>query len=415
MTQQRPDRLRSSCVRLLALTLAILLGGAATPLAGQVSLSSEVQSAWYPRDGGARAAAENDLRGWSSVEFRRTVGKGVNVHGDVTIHGSNRRRAVFDGEAALVWRGSRMEVAAGLLREQWGRFPNSAVDALGPFNTAFSLVGPERRLSQPTVRATSFFKGVAVDVYALGGGRRQPVPESDGRFGFGVPSRDVAPSGLMGDGALAMRVSASKLDVDWSAHVFAGRSRRPAFVPRFTARSASEIELTGVDAVYNHVVQAGGEVETTRADWRFLSEGFIRQGGVDVYGRQRTYAGLSAAAEYQRLGAFDGAYNLIPRVDIVADTRGNAADIPFASSLRAGMRVATTQRLPAQIDIAYLRDWALRGHGVIASAEKALAESPTVSLGFRLTAFSGSQARSVLDVWKDDLELYSYVRIGVSK
>jgi hypothetical protein len=231
----------------------------------------------------------------------------------------------------------------------------------------------------------------------------------------------VAPRGSMGDQAIAARVSASKLAVDWNAHVFAGRSRRPTFVPRFTATSALEpasptgIVLSSVDAVYNHVLQVGGEVETTRADWRFLSEGFVRGGDIDVLGRNRTYGSLSAAAEYQRLGAFDGAYNLIPRVEVIADTRGTTADIPFASSIRAGMRVATTQRLPTQVDVAYLHDWAFRGHGIMASAEKALAEAPTVNLGFRVTAFSGSGNPSVLDIWKDDLEVYTYVRIEVSR
>ena len=51
----------------------------------------------------------------------------------------------------------------------------------------------------------------------------------------------------------------------------------------------------------------------------------------------------------------------------------------------------------------------------MASAEKALAESPTVNLGFRLTAFTGSRTPSVLAIWKNDLELYSYVRIEVSR
>jgi len=396
---------------LLAMTLAAPLAVPPATFADQLVLSSEAQSSWYPNEAPARAATGTDFRGWSSVELRRAIGQGLDFRGDLAIYGSNRRRAVIDGEAALVWRGATLEIAAGMLREQWGRFANSALDALGPANTAFSLVGPERRLSQPTVRATAFLGGLSIDLYALTGGRRQPVPESDGRFGFGVPSREVAPRGSMGDQAVAVRVSASKVDVDWSAHVFAGRSRRPAFVPRFTAAAA----LAGVDAVYSQVLQVGGELETTRADWRFLSEGFVRRGAVDVLGRHRTYAGLSAAAEYQRLGAFDGAYNLIPRVEIIADTRGNAADIPFASSARAGLRVATARRLPAQLDVAYSHDWVFHGHGVTAAAEKALAESPTVNLGFRLTAFSGGRTRSVLDIWKDDLELYSYIRIEVSR
>ena len=232
---------------LLALTLGAPLALPAATRADQLAFSSEAQATWYPDAAPARAAAGSDLRGWSSVELRRAIGRGVDFRGDLTIYGSNRRRAVIDGEAALVWRGATLEVAAGLLREQWGRFANSPLDALGPANTAFSLVGPERRLSQPTVRATAFLGGLSIDLYALTAGRRQPVPESDGRFGFGVPSRDVAPRGRLGDHAVAARVSASKVDVDWSAHLFAGRSRRPAFVPRLTAAAA----LAGVDAVYS--------------------------------------------------------------------------------------------------------------------------------------------------------------------
>jgi hypothetical protein len=163
------------------------------------------------------------------------------------------------------------------------------------------------------------------------------------------------------------------------------------------------------------MLQLGGEVETTRADWRFIAEGFGRRGGLDVTGRERAYGYIAAAAEYQRLGAFDGAYNLIPRFEFMADTRGDHADIPFASAVRAGMRIATTRLLPVQVDTAYSYDWAFRGHGVIAAVEKALAESPTVNLGFRFTAFSAGLKPSVLDIWEDDLELLGYVRVELSR
>jgi hypothetical protein len=394
----------------IAVALAAVLSAPTTSIAGQVSVSSEIQTALYPRDAAERSAADADLRGWSSVDYDRSLLKNVDFRGDLVVYGSNRRRAIVDGEAMLVWRGSNLEVAGGLLRERWGRFPNSALDMLGAANTVFSLVEPELRLSQPTIRTTAFFNGVSVDVYALAGGRRQPVPESDGRLGFGVPSRDVAPRAGMGDQAFALRVSGTKVDVDWSAHVFGGRSRRPTFVPRFTAAG-----LTGVDAIYSEMLQLGGEVETTRADWRFLAEGFTRRGAVDVTGRERNYGYVAAAAEYQRFGAFGGAYNLIPRFELMADTRGDASDVPFASSLRAGMRVATTQLLPLQVDVGYSYDWSLRGHGVMASVEKALAESPTLNLGFRLRTFSAGAKPSVLDVWKDDVELYSYIRIEMSR
>jgi hypothetical protein len=391
--------------------LAASLSAPATSIAGQVSLSSEIQTALYPRDAEERSATDADLRGWSSLDYDHTLLKNVDFRGDLVVYGSNRRRAVVDGEAMLVWRGSNVEVAGGLLRERWGRFPNSALDTLGAANTVFSLVEPELRLSQPTIRTTAFFNGVSLDVYALAGSRRQPVPESDGRLGFGVPSRDVAPRGGMGDQALAVRVSGTKLNVDWSAHVFGGRSRRPTFVPRFTAAAG----LTGVDAIYSEMLQVGGEVETTRADWRFLAEGFSRRGAVDVTGRERTYGYVAGAAEYQRFGAFGGAYNLIPRFEVMADTRGDASDVPFASSLRAGIRVANTQLLPLQVDVGYSYDWSFRGHGVMASVEKALAESPTLSLGFRFSTFSAGAKPSVLDVWKDDVELYSYIRIEMSR
>ena len=85
-------------------------------------------------------------------------------------------------------------------------------------------------------------------------------------------------------------------------------------------------------------------------------------------GRERTYGYVATAAEYQRLGAFDGAYNLIPRFELMADTRGDRADIPFASSLRAGMRVATTSAPPMQIDVGYCVRLGLprpRGHGFV--------------------------------------------------
>ena len=61
-------------------------------------------------------------------------------------------------------------------------FTDSSLDPLGATNTPFSLVEPERRLSQPTIRATAFFEGLSVDVYALIGRAAQPLPDSDGRL-----------------------------------------------------------------------------------------------------------------------------------------------------------------------------------------------------------------------------------------
>ena len=392
--------------------LAAALSVPTPGVAGQLSVSSEVQTAFYPREPIERTAVDAEVRGWSSVAYDRTLLKHLDFSGDLVVYASGSRRALVDGEAMVVWRGPKIALAGGLLRERWGRFTDSPLDPLGPTNTPFSLVEPELRLSQPTVRASVFLEGVTVDIYGLTGRRRQPLPESDGRFGFGVPTRDVAQRGDMGDQALAVRVSGTELDLDWAAHVYGGLNRRPTFVPRFTLPDA---RLAAIDAVYTEVLQVGGELETTRADWRFLAEGFGRRGAIDVTGRERTYGYLAAAAEYQRLGAFDGAYNVIPRFEVMADTRGDRADIPFASGARAAMRIAQTQRLPLQVDMAYSYDWAFRGHGVTAAVEKALAESPTLNLGFQFTSFSAGQKPSVLDVWRDDLELYSYVRIELSR
>ena len=395
----------------MAAALAAALSLPAPGLAGQLSVSAEVQTAFYPREPAGRPAIEQELRGWASIAYDGSLRKNVDFSGDLIVYGSNGRSGLVDGEAKIVWRGTKAALAGGLLRERWGRFTDSPLDPLGPSNTPFSLVHPENRLSQPTVRATAFFDGATVDVYAPAGERRQPLPDSDGRFGFGVATRDVLDRGGLGDQAIAVRVSGTQPKIDWAAHVFGGLSRRPTFVPQFTP----DARLGGIDAVYTDLLQVGGEVETTRADWRFFAEGFGRRGALDVTGRERSYGYVAAAAEYQRLGAFHGAYNLIPRFEFMADTRGDDVDIPFGSAVRAGMRVAQTGLRPAQVDLLYAYDWAFRGHGLIGSAEKTLAESPTVNVGFRFTSFSAGSKRSVLDIWEDDLELFGFVRVELSR
>jgi hypothetical protein len=395
----------------LAAVLAVILATAAPGIAGQLTASSEIQGALYPRDPAERPAIDWELRGWASVDYDRSLREHLDFSGDVVVYGSNSRDGLVDGEAKIVWRGTKGALAGGLLRERWGRFTDSALDPLGPANTPFSLVHPENRLSQPAIRATAFLKRASVDVYGLIGERQQPLPGSEGRFGFGVETSDVTDRGHLGNQALAVRVSGTEPTLDWSVHAFGGLSRRPTFVPRFTA----DARMSAIDAIYTDLLQIGGEAETTRADWRFLGEGFARVGALDVTGRERSYGYVAAAAEYQRLGAFGGAWNLIPRFEFMADTRGDFADIPFASAMRAGMRLATTRVRPVQIDVGYAYDWAFRGHGVISSVEKVLSESPTVNLGFRFTGFSGSRTPSILDVWKDDLEFLGYLRLELSR
>lgn len=378
---------------------------------GQLSISSEVQGVVYPRDPLARPAIGDEVRGWSSIEFNRPLSKNVGFDSDVVIYASTRRRALVDGEAMVVWRGAKGALAGGLLRERWGRFNDSPLDPLGPANTPFSLVDPEQRLSQPAVRATVSLGRVALDGYVLAGFRAQPLPDGDARLGLGLETHDAVERGAMRDQAVAVRVSGTEPTFDWAAHVFGGLNRQPTFVPRFTA----DARIGAVDAVYTQVLQVGGELETTRADWRFVAEGFGRSGAIDVTGRERTYGYVAGAAEYQRFGACGGACNLIPRFDVMVDTRGDRADIPFASAARAGMRIATTTVHPLQVDVAYSYDWAFRGHGLIAIVEKTLSEAPTLTVGFRTTTFFAGPKPSVLDIWKDDLELSAYLRIELSR
>ena len=394
-----------------AAALAVVLLVPAAGIAGQLSVSSEVQTAFYPREPAGRPAEDSEIRGWASIEYDHQLRKTIDFSGDLVVYASNGRSGLVDGEAKVVWRGTKTALAGGLLRERWGRFNDSPLDPLGPSNTPFSLVHPENRLSQPAIRATAFFEGVTLDVYTLAGERRQPLPDRDGRFGFGAPTRDVTDRGALGDQAIAVRASGTQRNVDWAAHVFGGLSRRPTFVPRFTP----DARLGEINAVYTDLLQVGGELETTQADWRFLAEGFARRGALDVTGQDRSYGYVAVAAEYQRLGAFGGAYNVIPRFEFMADTRGDRVDIPFASAVRAGMRIAQTGLRPAQVDVLYAYDWAFRGHGFIGGVEKALAESPTLNIGFRFTSFSTGEKPSVLDIWRDDLEWFSYVRIGLSK
>jgi hypothetical protein len=306
--------------------LAAMLSGPTPSVAGQLSASTEVQGAFYPREPAGRPAVDSEIRGWSSVEYDRPLRKDLDFNGDFIVYGSNRRSALVDGEAMLAGRGPKVAVAGGLLRERWGRFSDSSLDPLGPANTPFSLVDPELRLSQPTIRTTVFLEGVTVDASVLIGERRQPLPESDGRFGFGVPTHDVVQRGGMADQALAFRVSGTQVNVDWSAHAFGGLSRRPTFVPRFTP----EAGLTSVDAVYTQILQVGGELETTHADWRFLGDGFVRDGAVNVTGQDETYVFMTAAAEYQRLGALSGAYNIIPRFEFALTAVGTRLTYPSA-------------------------------------------------------------------------------------
>src|SRR5262245_54987924 len=189
-----PHRLNSH--RLAAAIVVASLSG--TSMAGQMSVSSEIQGAGYPRAAIGQPAEDADVRGRASLDYDSAREGRVDFRGDLVIYASRDQRAIVDGETRFVWREGPVEIAGGLLRESWGRFANSELDVLGAQNTPFSLVQPEPRLSQPTVRTTLFSPGFSVDIYALTGHRAQPLPSGRGRLGFGVTTHDVAERGSLG-------------------------------------------------------------------------------------------------------------------------------------------------------------------------------------------------------------------------
>lgn len=383
----------------------------AVPLAGQVGGSAEIQTAGYPRTrvANARHADRSDVRGWASLDFEAGRNDRIGVRGDLVVYAPDRLPAILDGEARLVWRAKRFEVAGGLLRESWGRLPRSEMDMLGAENTPFTLVVPEQRLSQPAVRTTLLLPSVSIDTYVMVGLRARPIPSSGSRLGFALPTRNVFSRAKLDDQAVAVRLSSATSAIEWGAHVFKGLNRRPTFVPQVGTTG-----IEGVDALYTDVLQVGGDLETVVGDWRLMAEGYRRSGAVDIAGRQRTVGYVTAAAEYQRFGLFGGTFDVFPRVQLTADSRGERADLPFASSIRAGVRLARMQPRHTQVETGYVYDWHLGGHGFSASAETRLFEGPTLTIGARVTAFHSGSTPTVLDVWARDLELLSYVRLEIA-
>ena len=291
-----------------------------------------------------------------------------------------------------------------------GPLPDSPLDPLGPANTPFSLVDPEIRLSQPTIRQRRSSTACrSTSTRSIGRPRGSRCPRATAASALGR-RRTTCGGGRLGDpgaGGPCLRERARRS----TGPSCLRRAQPPADLrPAFHAGATG-----GVDAVYTEVLQIGGEARDDAGGLALFAEGFGRRGALDVTGRERTYGYVAAAAEYQRLGAFGGAYNLIPRFEFMADTRGDRADIPFASVGRAGMRIATTQLLPVQVDVGLFSRLGVsrpRRHGAV---EKALAESPTVNIGLPVHGLLRGAKRSILDIWKDDLELLRLPSVELSR
>ena len=165
----------------------------------------------------------------------------------------------------------RIEVAGGLLRERWGRFANSQLDTLGPMNTLFSLVEPEQRLSQADDQNDGILRcHLGRCLCARGPARatrsRDRRPVRVRRPGTG--RRRARPHGRSGGGGSGLRYARPRLT---GAHTFSAAS---AAGQRSCPRFGPNAELAAVDGISTEILQIGGELETTRADWRFSPRAF---------------------------------------------------------------------------------------------------------------------------------------------
>jgi hypothetical protein len=349
-----------------------------------------------------------DSRGWVKIDGQNSFLKDGRLRFDMILYGLNHQKEnFFDGEAVVIFPFKYLELTTGLFRESWGRLENSPLDVLGPSNTIFSLVNPQLRLSQKTIKARFFLGNVTADFYGLTGRRPQPLPDPDRRFGFGVPTNHLVENEAQD--AHAVRISSTLATLDWALHYFSGISPRPTFIPEVNP----SLGVVAVAAVYNEIVQWGGELETTVADWRFAVEGFSRSGQVNALGGKQTYQYYGVLSEYQLFGMGNGTYDLIVRLEGTADTREDKADIPFASSGRFGMRVVGTSVTPMQIELSYLYDWILLGYGATASIEKKIGASEQLTLGAGVTYFSNGETPSVLDRWEQDFEINTFLRVEI--
>ena len=280
------------------------------------------------RPNGPPSSAE--FRGWASVEYDRSLLKNVDFSGDVVVYGSNGRRALVDGEAKVVWRGA--EGRAG------GRSPSRTLGTLHRLPARPARPGQHAVLAgrsrESLQSAGDPGHGVlrwrfSVDVYALIGSRRAAAPRERRPLRLRRRDRTMCSARRPGQSGARRPRLGHGADARLGGPCL-WRPQPPADLrPAFTA----DARLAGVDAVYTEILQVGGEAGDDARGLALPRRGLRPPRRAR---RDRTRTGPTAmsprAAEYQRLGAFGGAYNLIPRFEFMADTRGDRADIPFASA-----------------------------------------------------------------------------------
>ena len=260
-------------------------------------------------------------------------------------------------------------------------FTDSALDPLGPANTPFSLV---RAGTSPQSAGAP---GDGVPRRRVGrrlrAGGPAPAAASRERRPLRLRRADHATSSSAAPSATSrwrVRVSGTQPRLDWSAHVFGGRSRRPTFVPRCSLRR---------DARQPWMRSTPRSFRPAATSRRRAPTGGFCGGGFRPPRRRRRHRartdvrGPSAAAPNTSASARLAAATTSSRASSSWPTRGATAPTSRSPPRCApGLRVAQHGRFaPRRSTSAISFDWAFRGHGRDpASVEKALAESPTVNL-----------------------------------
>ena len=236
---------------------------------------------------------------------------------------------------------------------------------------------PEHRLSQPTIRATAFFERRLGRRVRAHGHRAPAAPRQ--RRPLRLRRRDSRRRWIAAAWATRRSPCASRAPQPTStgrrmSSAASAGGRRSCRGSRPTRGSAA------IDAVYTEILQVGGELETTRADWRFFAEGFGRRGarrrdraGTDLRlrGRRRR---IPAPGRVRRRAttSFRGSSSWPTRAGTAPTFRSPPRCAPACGSRRPGSsprrsRSATSTTGPSAAT------------GSSASVEKTLAESPTVN------------------------------------
>ena len=338
-----------------------------------------------PRRDRRATAADGDLRGWPSASSRAALSERASTFGAISplrLPSPTAPSSTAKPRSSGAAPSSKSRLASCV--SNGPACTHSPLDALGPANTAFSLVAAGTAPQPAHVSATAFLDGVSVDVYALAAVGRQPLPESYGRFGFGVAS-GRRPEGRMGDASVAVRVSATASTWTGSPSLrqvaAPGRPLSPAFTRRAT--------LDAVDAdLQRHPAGRGASSRRRGPTGAFCPRASSAAVGSTCWAANGPDAAVAAAAESSAL-ARSTADGTSSRASSSPPIAGAPRTSPLPPSLSAGMRVERARRAcsPLRCRVA-----ARLGPSAVTASwrrwRRPLAESPTLNLGFSFTAFS---------------------------